>query len=212
MPAPRKRLTEAKILEWADAHRARTGKWPGVHSGRVYGTRDEDWSALDGCLEYGGYGLPGGSSLAKLLASHRGVGRRRGKPRLTVKQILQWADAHHRRTGAVAGVRGETWLKIDSCLNRGARGFRGGTSLARLLETHRGVRHRQYPPRLTIKQVLGWVDAYYTVWKRWPHNRSGPIDGAPGETWRSVNDALYLGRRGFPRGSSLAKLLDRYRR
>ena len=40
---------------------------------------------------------------------------------------------------------------------------------------------------------------------------SGPINGAPGETWSAVTSALGVGRRGFGGGSSLARLLAKYR-
>jgi hypothetical protein len=65
---------------------------------------------------------------------------------------------------------------------------------------------------LTEEQILAWADAFHQRTGRWPHNRSGPIPEAPGDTWNAVNLALYLGRRGFPGGDSLAKLLDRHRR
>jgi hypothetical protein len=63
-----------------------------------------------------------------------------------------------------------------------------------------------------VEQILAWADAHHGRAGRWPHNRSGPIPEAPGESWNAVNLALYLGRRGLPGGDSLAKLLDRHRR
>src|SRR5207237_8985266 len=65
--------------------------------------------------------------------------------RLNLKQILTWADAHYRRTkawptmrsGAVDGVKEETWKAIDSALRDGLRGMRRGSSLARLLADKR---------------------------------------------------------------------------
>jgi len=43
--------------------------------------------------------LPGGSSLAKLLAEERGVRNRSALPVLTLEQILLWADAYHTKIG-----------------------------------------------------------------------------------------------------------------
>ena len=67
-------LTIGQVLAWADAHRAATGAWPRASSGTV---RDAPhvgtWSAIDQALARGRHGLPGGSSLARLLGEHRGV-------------------------------------------------------------------------------------------------------------------------------------------
>ncbi len=223
VPNPKRaaNLSIKLILLWADAHHRRTGEWPQQSSGPIHGVTDpRDWLGVERALVTGCRGLRGGATLAKLLDKHRDVRNKGDLPALTVQQILKWADSHHKHTGrwprmhtgAIPGVPGETWQKIDSCLHRGARGLRGGTSLAFFLEEHRGVRHHMYPPKLTTKQILGWVDAYYKIWKRWPDAKSGPIEDGPGETWRTVDTALYLGRRGFPAGSSLARFLDRHRR
>jgi hypothetical protein len=39
-----------------------------------------------------------------------------------------------------------TWCGIDQALIKGNRGLLGGSSLARFLQEHRGVRHRNYLP------------------------------------------------------------------
>ena len=67
-------LDVERILRWADAHRTATGRWPDRRSGPVGGADDETWSAIDTALRRGRRGLPGGSSLARLLAEERGVG------------------------------------------------------------------------------------------------------------------------------------------
>ena len=66
-------LDVERILRWADAHRTATGSWPDLRSGPVGGADDETWSAIDAALRRGRRGLPGGSSLARLLAEERGV-------------------------------------------------------------------------------------------------------------------------------------------
>jgi hypothetical protein len=96
-------------------------------------------------------GFPGGSSLPRLLARHRGTRNPMGLRPLQVQQILAWADDHHRTTGRwptrkagpVAAAPGERWLTTDPALRAGGRGLRGGSSLARLLARHRGVRNRK---------------------------------------------------------------------
>jgi hypothetical protein len=74
-------LTVTMILAWADAHRARTGRWPLASSGAVTGAPGEHWRALDSALRHGGRGLPAGSSLSRLLEERRGVPRWGGRCR-----------------------------------------------------------------------------------------------------------------------------------
>ena len=212
----RPKLSEEQILAWADAHRARTGRWPKHTSGPIVGAPGETWGAVSAALKAGHRGLlPGGSTLAGLLAAHRGVRNRATLPKLTEAQILAWADAYHARTGRwptfksgpVEGTAGETWGTFNNALEKGLRGFPGGSSLARLLATRRGVRNRADLPKLTEERILAWADDYYRQMGRWPECGSGDIDGSGGERWASVDTALKLGFRGLPGGSSLAKLL-----
>lgn len=141
-------LTENQILKWADAHHRRTGEWPKRKSGDVLGATGEKWVIIQGALSKGRRGLPGGSSLAQLLEEKRGVRNKQALPNLTTKQILQWADAHHRKTGEwptresgqVVGTSGEKWAIIQGSLSKGRRGLPGGSSLARLLAEKRAGR------------------------------------------------------------------------
>src|SRR5262249_54086814 len=122
-------LTEQQILAWADAHYQRTRSWPTAKSRDIPDTGGEKWSAVDMALRHGVRHLVGGSSLAQLLAKHRGVRNRKALPDLTDEQILAWADAHHQRTGAwptarsgaVEDAAGETWMAINLALNHGQR-------------------------------------------------------------------------------------------
>jgi hypothetical protein len=217
--AVRPPLTIAKIMAWADAHRAAFGEWPNYRSGEVKETNGECWSTITTLLRKGGRGLPGGQSLAGLLAAHRGLRKRRFLPRLSVEQILAWADAHLAahgtwpapRSGPVDGVPGETWAAIDRALSTGQRGLAGGTTLVRLLGEHRPRRARGRSPELTEDQILAWADAHHEATRRWPVKRSGSILGTHGETWSKIADALSKGTRGLPGGSSLARLLARHR-
>jgi hypothetical protein len=68
----RPHLAIEQILAWADAHRARKGKRPSVCSGAVLEVPGETWQKIDKALRQGLRGLPGGSSLAKLLDEQRG--------------------------------------------------------------------------------------------------------------------------------------------
>lgn len=66
-------LTIQQILKWADLHHQKTGHWPRRNSGDVQGAPGEKWGNIQAALYSGGRCLPGGSSLAKLLAKTRGV-------------------------------------------------------------------------------------------------------------------------------------------
>jgi superfamily II DNA or RNA helicase len=208
-------LTIEQILEWADAYHAKTGQWPNQNSGAVVAAPGEKWENINAVLRDGSRGLSGGSSLAQLLAEHRGVRNRMNLSELTIEQILEWADAHHaktgrwpnRKTGAVLGAPGEEWDRIDSSLMRGGRGLPGGSSLAQLLAEQRGVRNRKALPVLTIEEILLWADVHRAKTGQWPNEDSGPVSGAPGETWGGITSALASGGRGLSGGSSLAQLL-----
>jgi DNA-binding XRE family transcriptional regulator len=212
-------LSPSRILAWADHHRQATGRWPSVKSGRVLGARGENWKGVDNALRYGLRGLDGGSSLALFLARHRRARNKTNLPALTPRQILAWADAHHRRTGAwptedsgpVGGVPGENWRALDRALNAGHRGLPGGDSLGRLLARRRGARNHTNIPRLSVGKILAWADAHHGRTGQWPDHLSGPIQDAPGETWAAVESALQRGCRGLPGGSSLYRLLKEHR-
>ena len=214
LPPP---LTEDEILAWAERHRERTGAWPSNGSGPVAGQRGEAWANVDMALAVGRRGLPGGSSLAKLLAERRGKRNRKGLPPLAVAEVLRWADAHRERTGsfpthqsgAVAGADGQTWCAIDMALRQGLRGLPGGSSLARLLSERRGRRNQRALPPLTEEGILSWAQAFKRRKGRYPSRSDGPVAKAPGESWGAIDVALKAGARGLAGGSSLARLLAR---
>jgi hypothetical protein len=139
-------LSQKKVLAWCDAHFRRTGRWPNVNSGPVAEAPGERWDALDNALRVGRRGLPGGSSLRRLLARKRGLRHPLALPPLTEEQVLRWAAQHRQRTGAwprsntgpVAESPGETWAGLNYALAQGKRGLPGGTSLAQLLATRSG--------------------------------------------------------------------------
>jgi hypothetical protein len=144
MPARKPPLSEAQVLAWADAHHARTGRWPDARAGPVPGAPGQTWQALNQALARGCRGLPGGSSLARLLAERRGRRNRRQAPRLTEGELLRWADLHRGRTGRwptptsgpLPEAPGETGSAVASALYAGRRGLPGGQTLARLLRRH----------------------------------------------------------------------------
>ncbi len=68
-------------------------------TGAIPRTIGETWMAVNDALCRGLRGLPGGSSLAQLLAEEYGARNSRGLPPLSEQQSLAWADAWHERTG-----------------------------------------------------------------------------------------------------------------
>jgi hypothetical protein len=210
-------LSIDEILRWADEWFADHGTWPNINSGFIPGTLDDTWGRIDDSLRNGHRGLPkkSGLSLARLLERRRGVRNSEYPPKLSVTEIIEWAKAYQERTGnwpkedsgPIPEAPGETWLAMDMALRKGRRGLPGGSSIARLLAASCGVRNPQQVPRLTIAKILRWADAYYAQHGKRPTMKSGPIPGAPGESWNAVERALRDGRRGLPGGSSLAQLL-----
>ena len=92
MPNTFKQLTIPEILRMADRHHQITGQWPITRDGAVHGEDNLTWEGVNTCLRKGGRGLPGGNSLARVLAKHRPVvDRRRIRADLTAKQIKDWA-------------------------------------------------------------------------------------------------------------------------
>jgi hypothetical protein len=210
------RLTPQKILAWADEFHRRTGNWPTRDSGQADEATGETWATLNSALHQGNRGLPGGSSLARLLEKYRQVPNRKNRPRLTYEQILRWADAHHRRTGRWPGAHSglipekswQSWIAVDTALSRGTRGLPKGTSLAQLLSSRRGVRNVRRLTKLSNQQILAWADRFHQLRRRWPSAQSGPIPGTQGESWMGIHNALRAGFRGLPGGSSLAQFLS----
>lgn len=218
-PEPRPPLIPAGILEWADEHFARTGRWPRAVDGPVEGAPEESWSAIDRALREGRRGLPGLGSLAQLLAEERGAPVRRRPGDHSIADILQWADWHHARerkwpnrvSGPVLDAEGETWPAIDQALRHGHRGLPGGSSLAGLLREEGRKRKRQTRPELRVSQILAWADAHYIRHGRWPNNKTGPVADASGETWAAIDVALHYGLRGLPSGLSVPRLIKQHR-
>jgi hypothetical protein len=210
-------LSESQIIAWARRHRLSTGKWPSENAGPIEGTRGEVWENVAAALTQGIRGLPGGDSLARLLARRLGARNSAALPPLLEQDILSWADAYHARTGqwpradsgAIAEAADETWSAVDSALRSGLRGMAGGSSLVKLLTLHRGVRNSRTPPALSVEKIIAWAEAHYRRVGRWPKGADGAIPEAPGETWNAVIIGLQRGARGLPRGETLHQLLRR---
>jgi hypothetical protein len=213
------RLSSDEILAWADAHRAATGSWPSQHSGPIAGAPGETWSKIGSALCNGTRGLPGGTTLKRLLLEHRAPDVPAPLTRLTVEAVLHWADLHRREhgvwptaaSGGVDQVPGLTWADIDNLLKRGGRGLPRAGSLVGLLAQKRWGPPPRMSYALTIDQILAWADAHHACCGKWPTAKSGHVTAAPGEWWSVIDAALKRGYRGLKGGSSLSLLLAEHR-
>ncbi len=212
-------LSEEQILAWADAEYSRTGRWPRSKAVAILEAPEETWSAINFALYSGQRGLPGGSSLPRLLIARRQVRSQHYAPPLETPQILKWAEAFHARTkrwpnprsGPIREAPGETWQSVSNALVSGRRGLPGGTSIARLLVEQGWMRHAWHTQPLTIDQILKWADAFHAQTGDWPKATSGAVPGQAREKWISIEQALRKGYRGLPGGSSLFQLLALHR-
>src|SRR5262245_30804388 len=213
----RPELSEPQILAWADLWHARTGRWPGQHSGVIPDSLGETWARVNNALLLGLRGLQGGSSLARLLQAWRGVRNIGQLPPLTAKQVTAWARAHrlwtgdwpNAHSGRVVGSTGENWGSINNLLRDGGRGLPGGSSLSSLIARYCGHRNAKDLPPLSEAQIWKWAQAHKQRTGAWPRVKSGPVRGAPGETWNGIDRSLTRGRRGMPGGSSLYRFLQK---
>ena len=170
-------------------------------------------------LRVGLRGLPGGWSVARLLADFRGHRNTGRLPRLTTKDILKWADAHKHqhgrwprvKDGPIPGTSGESWVIVDIALRKGTRGLLGRSSLTKLLSRHRGIRNPAAVPKLSLPRIVRWADAHKRRTGNWPTAKSGPVHENLDENWTSIDNALRCGLRGFVGGSSLPQLLSEHR-
>jgi hypothetical protein len=209
-------LTLSQVRQWVVRHHEYFGRWPGRDSGPIFGVPGMSWSTIDRRLKQGRHGLAGGSSLSEVVKAAGGnQNLRRAKPELTIKQILEWADQHHMRTGswptresgAVLESPSIAWGTIEKRLRAGGLNHAGGMSLARLLRETRGVWDSRGKARLTHKIILKWADLHYARTGKWPVTLSGPVQGQPGENWAAVDMAMRNGRRGLSQRLSLSQLL-----
>jgi hypothetical protein len=142
------RLTYKLVLTWMDAQHKQTGLWPTDRSGPVLVAPAEFWGAVDKALRMGHRGLFGGSSLARLLIRHRGVGLYRRLEALTIRKIRGWSKAYRQRTGYLRTAKsgpipeadGETWNAVALALRGGWRGLPVGLSLPQVLNPRRKIR------------------------------------------------------------------------
>jgi superfamily II DNA or RNA helicase len=200
-------LTEAQILKWVDRHvELNDGVFPSSTGGQILNLSNETWRNVNAALRGGMRGLPGGSSLAQLLEQERGVRNIANMPRLTIKKILEYADAHFERTeewptrssGGVLESPGETWKSINKALTRSGRGLRTKyKSLEILLADKRGVRGYHSGKKLTVQKIIKYAKLHEKQTKQFPNSVSEWVLEGIDETWTGIDGALRRGGRGL---------------
>jgi hypothetical protein len=212
-------LSKAQVLAWADAHHARTGRWPTVDSGKVHEEPQETWARIGAALIRGFRGFPGGSTLPRLLLKERGVRYSRRRSPFKIKEIITWGNAHYvrhgawptKRSGAIPDSGGLTWLIVSESLRQRKRIPEDCRKLEGLFARRRLNRAVRRPADLTIAQILNWADDHFAAKGRWPSARSRGLHGPhnlPRLSWRIIDDALRQGLRGLPGGQSLDQVLE----
>lgn len=213
-------LDERFIVDRLIQHKSEFGSLPIAKSNTqvLGGYPCDTWKGYNSALVLGCRGLPGGSSLSKLMQTQFGVRNHMNLPRLTEEYISDRISDHHELLGkypsarcrkqVVGGYEGDTWSGYNASLAQGLRGLPGGSSLAKLLSDRFGVRNIQDLPRLDENQIVSLAECHFNSTGNWPNRRSGyVIGGSTGDTWGGYESALHKGGRGLPGGSSLAKLL-----
>ena len=210
------KLSQTVILGWADEHYQRTGNWPVAESGDVQAAPGENWASVDFALKRGRRGLPGGASLASLLIQHRGKRDKFNDP-ISTETISEWMRSHASRhgkypschTGTVEDAPEENWGSLQTALSAGYRGLPGGSTLAKLkqclIQEGKLLSLGERAP-YSLETITAWINAYTIHHGTHPTASSGIIVEAPEENWKKVDNALRMGSRGLPGGSSLAKL------
>jgi superfamily II DNA or RNA helicase len=209
-------LTEELVIGYADAYFAANKTWPKRDSGAIPGTPDT-WAAICVALRNGSRGLKTKTSLADLLWRERKVPNKANRPELTEEQVLEWADQHHSKTGswpnqtsgAIEGTT-ETWLGVNAALNKGLRGFDGGSSVIQLLIDSGRLPKRDWDDTITHEQILKWCDAFYQLHGSWPKRSDGDVPDTH-YTWLTVDNQLRAGWPASPTKSSLPQLLHKHR-
>ncbi|WP_280524241.1 DEAD/DEAH box helicase [Legionella cincinnatiensis] len=209
------KLNLETIRKCINTYHEREGKWPNRNSGAIPELPGDDWSIINSALKSGSRGLLGGSSLALMLSADFGVRNEKNLPDLDIETIKKCMLAHCQRTntwpnersGEILELPGETWNRVGSALYRGKRGL-PKSSLATLKESF-GEKNHYNSPKLTIEEIISWIQAYHNETGNWPTDKSGVIAYAPYKiTWCAVNIALKDGLRGLAGGSTLPKLLN----
>lgn len=196
----RKNLTEDLIWEVAQEWLKQTGKWPNIGVvGKINHLKNMTWALVNKSLKEGLHGLPGGSSLLKLLTERGASIKQRNEICLTEALIWKAAQNWFKRTGSWPAERtignipelpNCNWVQLNQSLRTGLHGLPGGSSLAKLL-VFNGVENNSCKQILTEDMILRAAQNWFKQTGRWPTRRTiGKIPEFPGHVWYGVNRIL----------------------
>jgi hypothetical protein len=219
-----KQLTEQRVHSLALMHYEKIGSYPTESSDWILEGKDS-WPAISFALNYGFRGLPGGSSLAKLLQAHNlkaNLGEREYPSKdeiVDVAKIYQTQDKDNKLPTRESGLFPNpnyldlTWGGINSALVKGLIEDTKAKTLTDLWVQEFGSRNVNNLENLTEEQILRWCDKYQEDHpnKKFPSNQSVPIVTMGTETFMSIDTAIRENRRGLTGLVSLAHLLFKKR-
>ena len=222
--ASRSLLTISMIVEWIRKYIEKHGRKPTLKDGYIEFTKNETWSKIDTNLREGNRGLPGNSSLAKLIETEFGIRGYHNPLSLTKELIIDWIKQHFKKYDkkptmsdgvvefAIDEYKGITWGTVNIHLWQGGRGLLGGSSLADLNAEILGTRNHKKLPTLTEEVICKWISQFNHKYGSYPTTKHGIIefsdDEYKGETWERIDVSLQEGNRGLPGKSSLGKLIE----
>jgi hypothetical protein len=104
-------------------------------------------------------------------------------------------------SGPVDGLPGENWSAFNHALAQGFRSLPDRSSLHQI-----AIKKGWCLGDLTEDIIAHHMWRHFQKHGRFPAQRSGAVDGLPGENWRAFNQGLVQGVRSLPGGSSLHQL------
>lgn len=218
-------LTEAEIKELIKRFIELHGRKPQATDGQVESIEDITWENIDRRLRDGQCGLPGGSSLSMFIEQHFGIRDQVNVPEIPLTLIHNWVQSHLdkykskpiAKSGKVDFARGAyqniSWHSVNQALKAGKCGLPVGTTLSSFIQFEFGIKNPKRAEPIPEEKVVLWIQKFIEKNNRKPKVNDGVIEFAEdqfsGLKWRLLNNYLSKGGRGFPGGSSLAKLIEK---
>ena len=219
-----KKLSNKKILDLTKQHFEKTGLYPTSNSDWILEGKDS-WSTISVALNRGFRGLPGGSSLAKLLHAHNlkaNLGARKYPSKEEIVEAAKEYKTQDKNSKLPTSKSGPfpnpnyldlTWGAINSAIAKGSIEYTKAKTLTDLWVLEFGSRNINNLEDLSEEQILQWCDKYQEDHpnKKFPSNQSVPIVTMGTETFMSIDTAIRENRRGLTGLVSLAHLLFKKR-
>lgn len=193
----------AAMKRFHDEH----GRWPGLREPNEPADLGGTWLRINAALQTGLRGLSGGSSLARERDALLGLAPR---VRLTRQMIIDAVVAYHREhgvwpncgtSGRVAQLgNGYSWSTIIQTCKKGKLGFfPKGYTLLKLVKACQGEPEPSALKPIRMDTVRKAMRRFRNASGEWPRTTSPGEVPLIGGRWRTLNGALWQGRRGLPK-------------